>query len=132
MNLLTIFITKIYAADGVAEVIGTVPNPLEGGYGNFNDPGSGVVVFFTNILRLVFVGAGVMAFINLIVAGFQYMSAAGDAKAVTAAWNRIQYSLIGLVILVASFAIAAALGAVLFGDATFILQPKLYGPGASL
>jgi hypothetical protein len=128
MSPFSLFIAKVYAAGDASGVIGTVPNPLQG-YGNFNDSGSGVVVFFTNILRLVFVAAGVMAFINLIVAGFQYMTAAGDSKAVAAAWNRIQYSLIGLVILVASFAIAAVLGAVLFGDAMFILKPKIYGPG---
>lgn len=90
---------------------------------------SGIVVLLTNILRLVFVAAGIFAFLNLIVAGFQYMTAGGDSKALAAAWNRIWQSLVGLILIVGSFALAALFGYLLFGDAGFILNPKIYGPG---
>lgn len=109
--------------------VGKVENPLPGPYQNITGPQGGLIMLLTNVLRLVFVAGGVLAFFNLIVAGFQYMNAGGDAKQLEAAWNRIWQSLLGLVIIVGSFAIAALFGYLLFGDAGFILNPKIYGPG---
>jgi hypothetical protein len=110
------------------QIFGTVKNPLL--YGNAFGDGTngGLVLFLTNILRLVFVVAGMYALINFILAGFQYMTAAGDAKALTAAWARIWQTLLGLIIIVSSFALAALIGYVMFGDASFILSPKVWGP----
>lgn len=106
---------------------GTITNPLPK-YGSALGASGGLILFFTNILRLVFVVAGILAFLNFILAGFQYMTAAGDAKALSAAWARIWQSLLGLVILAGSFALAALFGYLIFGDAGFILNPKIYGP----
>ena len=86
-------------------------------------------MFMSNILRLVFVVAGIFAFFNFIIAGFQYMNAGGDSKSLTAAWDRIWQSLIGLVIIVGSFAVAALIGQVFFGRPEAILSPMIYGPG---
>ncbi len=91
-------------------------------------PISGVMLLLSNILRLVFVAAGIFAFINLIIAGFQFMTAGGDSKAIASAWNRIWQSLVGLIIIIGSFALAALFGYIIFGDATFILKPQIYGP----
>lgn len=110
------------------DVVGTVTNPLPGAYQNLEGSPGGLVLFLTNILRLVFVVAGIWAFINFIIAGFQYMTAAGDTKSLTAAWARIWQSLVGMVIIVGSFALAALLGQLFFGDPTAILSPTLYGP----
>lgn len=115
----------IFAADSAASIIGgAITTPIK--YGSVAN--QGLITFLSNILRLVFVVAGIYAFINFIIAGFQYMSAGGDAKALTAAWGRIWQSLIGLVIIAGSFALASLFGYVLFGDAAFILNPKIYGP----
>ena len=123
-------IEKIFAVDP-SSIVGTVDNPLPTAYqgitGNAGSPG-GLILFLTNILRLVFVAAGLFAFINLILAGFQFMSAGGDAKAIEKAMGKIWQSLIGLILVVGSFALAALFGYLLFGDAGFILNPKIYGP----
>lgn len=103
---------------------GTVSPPPTGYGGVF----SGLVPFLNNILRLLFVIAGLFAFFNLVIAGFQFMSAGGDSKAIEKAWSRIWQSLIGLLIIVGSFLLAAIFGYILFGDATAILQPKIWGP----
>lgn len=107
---------------------GTVTNPLPKYGGVEAARGGGLVLLFTNILRLVFVLAGAYAFINLIIAGFQYMNAGGDVKQLNAAWARIWQSLLGLAIIVGSFALAALFGYLIFGDATYILNPQIYGP----
>lgn len=107
------------------DIIGTVQNPNPT-YGSV--AGGGLILFLTNILRLVFVAAGVFAFVNLIIAGFQYMGAGGDAKQLESAWGRIWGSLLGLILVVGSFALAALFGYILFGHADFILNPTIYGP----
>ena len=60
---------KILAAGN--DIIGTVDNPLPSAYQSVAS--GGLILFLTNIIRLVFVVAGIFAFINLIIAGFQYM-----------------------------------------------------------
>ena len=109
------------------DIIGTITNPLSSSYGNVN---TGLIPFFTNLLRLLFVGAGIYALLNIVLAGFQYMSAGGDTKALTAAWARIWQTLLGLLIIVGSFALAALFGYLIFGDAGYILNPVIYGPGS--
>jgi len=88
----------------------------------------GLIVFLNNILKLVIVLAGIFAFLNVIIAGYQFMTAMGDPKGITVAWNRIWQSLIGLILIAGSFVLAAIFGWLLFGDATAILQPKIFGP----
>jgi len=111
------------------ELIGNIQNPLPSPYQTLVGEPGGLVLFFTNILRLVFIGAGIYAFINLIVAGFSFMTAAGDSKKITEAWNRIWQSLLGLVLIVGSFALASVFGQLVFGNPGFILSPKIFGPG---
>lgn len=108
-----------------SQIVGSVKNDI---LPSVYQPITGITLFLTNILRLVFVGAGVYAFMNFVLAGFQYMSAGGDTKALGAAWARIWQSLLGLVFIVGSFALAALFGYLIFGDPGFILNPKIYGP----
>ena len=86
---------------------------------------TGIMVFFNSLLKLVFIAAGLFAFINLILAGYQFMTAGGDPKVIGKAWEKIWQTLLGLVIIVTSFLIAAIVGLLLFKDPTAILQPKL-------
>jgi len=90
-------------------------------------PGGGLIILLNNLLRLLFTLAGLFAFFNLILAGFQFMTAGGDPKAVGTAWGKIWRSLLGLIIIVSSFVLAAVFGWILFGDPTAILNPKLRG-----
>lgn len=111
------------------DLIGTITNPMPTAYQSLTGTNGGLILFFTNILRLVFVVAGIYALINFITAGYQFMSAGGDSKAINQAWNRILFSLVGLIVIVGSFALAALFSKLIFGDAGYILNPQLYGPG---
>ncbi len=117
-------ITSKVFAQGTGGIVGTIKNPLT--YGSAT--GGGLILFLTNIIRVFFVVAGILAFLNFTIAGFQYMTAAGDSKALQAAWDRIWQSLLGLILIVGSFALAALFGFLIFGDPGFILNPKIYGP----
>jgi len=111
----------------VGDIVGSIESPLSNtGYGSIRTGAVGM--FITNILRLAFVAAGVYALFNFIIAGYNYMNAAGDSKKLTEAWSRIWQSLLGLIIIVGSFAIASLFGYLIFGRADFILNPTIYGP----
>jgi hypothetical protein len=84
----------------------------------------GPIGLLNSFLKLIFIVAGLWAFLNLILAGFGFISAGGDPKNVTKAWDKIWQTLVGLLIIVASFLLAAIFGMLLFKDPTAILQPK--------
>ena len=114
---------KLLAVD-LAPIVGTVQNPLTGSYGTLG----GVGLFITNIVRLLFVVAGIYALFNFLIAGFSYINAGGDSKKLSQAWSRIWQSLMGLVIMVASFALISLFGYLFFGPGYNILSPQIYGP----
>jgi len=110
------------------QIFGAIDSP----YPAYADlQGGGLIAFLSNIIRLIMIAGGLFAFFNLIIAGFQYIASNGDSKNTSAAWSRIYMSLIGLVVIVSSFALAGIIGYVLFKDWTAILNPKIYGPGAA-
>jgi len=90
---------------------------------------NGLTVFATNVIKIAIVAAGLFAFINFLLAGFLYISSSGEPKKTAAAMQKINMSLIGLVIMVASFALAVIVGQLLLGDPAAILSPTIYGPG---
>lgn len=107
------------------QIVGSVDNPLAGtGYAGL----TGIGLFISNVLRLFFVVAGIYALFNFILAGYSYMNAGGDSKKLDAAWSKIWLSLVGLVVIVGSFAIASLAGYLIFGRADYILNPQIYGP----
>src|SRR3989344_3184316 len=114
------------------DFLGNVDNPLHtlgSGYGDVANTGGGLVGFLSNVLRFIAIAGGMWALFNMVLAGFQYISSGHDPKQTAVAWQKIYMSLIGLVIIVASYALAAILGFLLFGNATAILNPQIYGPG---
>ena len=66
---------------------------------------SNIGALLGNIIIAAMVIAGLMVFFYLIMGGIQYISSGGDKAQAEAARNRITYALIGLVIVVGSFAI---------------------------
>jgi hypothetical protein len=92
---------------------------------------SGLITLFNNLLRLLIVGGGIYALLNFIIAGYSFMSANNDPKKIDLAWAKIWQSMVGLLIIAISFALAALLGQILFHSPTAILNPKIYGPGGT-
>lgn len=87
--------------------------------------GGGIGSFLNVIFRLIVVGAGIYALINLLVGGYGFMSAGEDPKKVAAAWSRIWQTFLGLAFTAGAFVLAAIFGQLIFGDATFILNPQI-------
>jgi len=90
----------------------------------------GIFYFVTAGLRLFFIIAGLLVFGNFIYAGYIYITQAGDSKAHTLVRERVTFSIVGLVVMVSAFIVASLAGAIVFGDAGFILNPSITQYGA--
>lgn len=116
------------AGDG-ADIFGTIEAPA--GVAAYNDQagtgGLGLMVFFSNVVRLISIVAGLWVFVNFLMAGFTYVTAAGDSGATKKVYDKIIMSVIGLVIIASSYTIAGVASLLLFGRADFILNPSLIG-----
>jgi len=56
-----------------------------------------------NIFNIAIRLAGITTFIMLIMGGFKYLTAGGDAKAAESARNTITYAILGLVLIIAAW-----------------------------
>lgn len=112
-------------------VFGDIKNPLNtinpDGYGGVNP---GLPNFISNVLRLIFVVGGIAALLMFLIAGINYITAAGDEGKIKLAIAQINTSLIGLVIIASAVIITAIISYLLFGQADAILRPSIYGPGS--
>ncbi|MDO8503755.1 MAG: hypothetical protein Q7S60_03620 [bacterium] len=106
---------------------GTVelPQALQQRFGT--EPGA-LITLLNIILKLLVTAGGIYALINIIIAGYGFISAGGDPKAITNAWAKIWQSLLGLTIIAGSFLLAAVIGQLIFGKPEAILNPQIYVP----
>lgn len=108
-------------------VFGKIPIPAP--LSRFGGVESGAVGLFLNLIfRTLVVGAAVWALLNLIFAGYAFMSAGDDPKKIEGAWAKIWQTLLGLAVAAGAFVLAAIFGQLLFGNAGFILNPKIPTP----
>ena len=99
-----------------------LPEPLT----NFGDVDEGGVGKLLNVIfRTIVAVSGVYALINLMIGGYEFMAAANDPKKVAGAWARIWQTFLGLAVTAGAFVLAAIFGQIIFGDATFILNPPI-------
>src|SRR3972149_4884288 len=95
-------------------------------YGNLTE--GGPTYFITNILRFLIVIAGVYALINMVLAGYAFLSAGDDPKKVAGAWAKISQTLLGLAFAAGALVLAAFFGQLIFGDPNALLQIRIFGP----
>jgi hypothetical protein len=111
--------------------LGKVNNPLNrwNSYGDLRGiDGPGPLTLISNIFQLIALIAGLYAMLNMILAGFRYISSNGDKNAIDTAKKQMYNSLIGMLIIVMSYTIAAIIGQLLFGSAGFLFNPQIFGP----
>lgn len=90
--------------------------------------GSGLVLILNVLVKSAIVIAGIYALLNFIIAGYGFMSAGGDPKALTKAWERIWQSLIGLLIVAGCLLLAMLFSFLIYGDASIIINPQIFAP----
>ena len=112
------------SSQAYAQLIGDIANPLD----SYPEGYTQATYFLSLVLRLVTIAAGIYALINFVIAGIGFISAGGNPEAVQRSWAKIYQTLIGISVVVLSYALAGVLGLLLFGSANAILSPTIYGP----
>jgi len=113
-------------------IFGNIENPFDtlspgSSYTTSTDPGGGLFILLNNLLKLSIVIASIYAFINIIIAGYGFLSTT-EPKEIGKAWSRIWNAMLGLLFIAGSFVLAAIFGYIIFGDPSALLVPKVYGP----
>lgn len=101
-------------------IFGTISNPTV-----FADGPAGFFNFLSTIFKLAGTVAGLYFVVQIVIAGYGYLSASGDEKKVSAAWATIWQSAIGFIIVAGAFILANVIGKVTGINPT---NPTLYGP----
>lgn len=109
----------------IAGVFGTV-NPPPGLATGIGTTEAGAQVLVQIVLRTMIIGAGVYAIFNLILAGYAYISAGGDSKAIAAATGKITQTVIGLTVAAGAFVIAGVISQIIYGSPTTLLQLQIF------
>ena len=109
-------------------IFGTISPPTEvqtliGIAGTEGDTGAGLCVLLNRIFTIIETAAGIFFVIQILLAGFAYISASGDQKKTEAAWAKIYQSIIGLLIVSSAFVLTQVIGNIVGMDN--ILNPTI-------
>lgn len=115
-------IGKVEPPKGVFEY-----NARAGGSSGIN---IGILVFASKLLKLVNIVAGLLIFVNFISAGYVYITSAGNTGLYAEIKDKLTFSIIGIIIIVAAYTGAALFGYIFFGDPGIVLNPDLTKYGA--
>ncbi|OGE05314.1 hypothetical protein A3F45_03465 [Candidatus Curtissbacteria bacterium RIFCSPHIGHO2_12_FULL_41_17] len=84
--------------------LGTI-DPPEGAVTVTGDPTSTIAGLIRNGISLLLIASFVIALIWTIIAGLRFVFSGGDEKAIGQSWSSIYWGLIGMVVVMGSFAI---------------------------
>jgi hypothetical protein len=124
-HILNFLVTTVYAAPNPkptfsdsGDVVGTITLPagIPSDIGKTGD-------FITVIIRFFLIIGGLFTLWQFLSGGLAYISSNGEKAKIQEAGTKITSSIMGLVIMAASFVIIAILSQILFGDFTAILKP---------
>lgn len=90
-----------------------------------DNPGTAIGTVIQYAIWILIAGAGIYALINFILAGYAFLSAGDDPKKVAGAWAKIWQTAVGLLVAAGALVLAAVFGRLIFGDATYILNPTI-------
>lgn len=95
--------SSAYAAQDACDIVGE-SDPLICGTKDSNEE-EALQFKVKNVLETVYLWIGILAVIFIVIGGIKYMTSAGEASKVESAKKTITYSIIGLVVVLAAFAI---------------------------
>lgn len=111
------------------EFIGTIEKPPGVEAFDSNSGGEiGLLLFISNLIRVGTIIAGIWVLFNIIIAGWLYISGAGESNQHQKVRDVITNSVLGIIVIVASYTIAALIGLLFFGDAQYFLNPTIPTP----
>lgn len=118
MNIFDSIIRPVYSA--ADDVIGTLTVPT-GVPSDVAKSGG----FVSGIVRFLMVLGGLFTLWQLLSGGLAYITSNGEKGKIAEAQQKITTSILGMVVMTASFIIIAIVSQILFGNAMYILNPKI-------
>ena len=118
-------ISKVFA-ETPEEIVGEINVPK--GVDLFNNDiggGIGIVLFISNMIRFVIILGGIWALINIFLAAFLYLAGEGKADTHSKVSSKFTMSIIGLLLMIVSYTVAALVGQIFYGDSNYILSPTI-------
>lgn len=104
-------------------IFGDIKPPVQDSPYFQGDGSQGLFLLISNLFKVAGSIAGLFFLVQIVTAGFAYMSANGDPKKTEAAWTKIWQSLIGIIIVASAFVISSVIGLLLHID---ILNPLVW------
>ncbi len=93
------------------------------GGGSYNAADGGLVGFINNGFKVLFVGFGLYAMVNFVLAAYAIISAQGEAKNIEKARKMITNSIVALFLVAMTFVFGGIIGQVFFGSWDYLLNP---------
>lgn len=118
-------VSKVFA-QSPEEIIGEINVPK--GVNLINEDaggGIGIVLFLSNLITFIIILGGIWAFMNLILAGLLYLTGGGKADTHSKVSSKFTMSIIGLILMIVAYTVAALVGLIFYGDPKFILEPTV-------
>jgi magnesium-transporting ATPase (P-type) len=94
---------------------------------NNSNSASGLMLFISRLINFFVIICGLWTLFNFLYAGFVLITGQSDAKAMATVKESLTMTAIGLAIIASAYLIAGVIGLIFFGDASFILNPKITG-----
>lgn len=125
--LFSVATSSVFAEEAdSASVFGSIEEPVGvAALNSQSESGIGLLLFISNMLKLATAVAGIWVMFNFITAGFTYVTASGDKGAYEKIGTKLSLSVTGLVLIVGTYTIAGIIGLLIFGDATYIINPQI-------
>lgn len=116
---------KVYAQTP-DEIVGSIDVPK--GVDIINEQaggGIGIILFISNMIKFVIILGGIWTILNIFFAAFTYITGGGKSESHQKVRDRFSMSVVGLLLMIVSYSIAALIGLVFYGDANFIISPTI-------
>src|SRR5260221_7080902 len=108
----------------LTDPFGTVPAPTV--LFHFGDVANGGIGNLLNlVIKIIFVGGGIYALFNLLLAGYAFMGAGDDPKKIEGAWGKIWQTAMGLLFMAGDFFLSAIFWELIFNDYVAILNSNI-------
>lgn len=125
LGLFTLSTHPVFAQK-VSKPTGGITNPAIGDLGNNSvEAASGATFtsYFVRIWQAVITVGGLTVLLYFVWGGIEWITAGGDSSKIEKARNKITQSVIGMIILVGSFAIIGLINTLFFGNDFNLLNP---------
>ncbi len=85
----------------------------------------GILYFISGMIKLLLAAGGVFTLFMFVIAGYKMLFSGGKSGSFSEASGFFTNGVIGLALIASSYTIVAVVSYIIFGDATFVLNPRI-------